>query len=89
MEQAQDSPRPVRFTWRGNVHAIVDVLSQHVDIGYGDMPSASRHGYTRRHRRCYQVRDEHGEVFDIYLDYGNRQHKSWWLTRRIVPAISR
>ncbi len=86
VEQSQYSPRPVRFKWRGEVHDVATVLDCHVDIGFGDMPPRSRRWYTRRHRRYYTVKDGKGEVFEIYLDYANKEKKSWWLTRHGVTS---
>jgi hypothetical protein len=85
VEQAPNSPRPARFTWRGRVHEVVEVLGRHVDIGFGDMPPRSRRWYTRRHRRYYTVKDAAGDVFEIYLDYANRRKRTWWLVKRL-PA---
>ena len=83
VEQAADSPRPVRFVWRGQTHEVVEVLIRRVDAGFGDHPAASRKWYTRRHRRYYWVRDQDGHVYEIYLDYSNKQRTTWWLVRRV------
>ncbi len=88
VSQAQDSPRPVAFKWRGRVHEVAEVLRQRVDAGFGDLPPRSRRWYTRHHRRYYVVRDSDGEMFEIYLDYSNRQEKTWYLLRRITTAPS-
>jgi hypothetical protein len=82
VEKEKASPRPRRFTWRGEVHEVVEVLNECVDAGFGGLPRRSRKWYTRRHRRYYVVRDFKGDVFEIYLDYSNRQKLSWWLVRR-------
>lgn len=85
VEQAENSPRPVSFTWRGQVHEVAEILRRGVDAGFGDLPPRSRKWYTRRHRRYYVVRDTAGGVFEMYLDYSDREHKSWWLLKR-APA---
>jgi hypothetical protein len=82
VRQAGTSPRPVRFTWRGKVHDIVEVLQMRVDTGFGDMPPRSRRWYTRRHRRYYVVKDSDSDTFEIYLDYANRRQRTWWLAKR-------
>ena len=82
VEQAETTPRPVRFKWRGVVHDVVEVLHERVDIGYGGLPPRSRKWYTRRHRRYYVVRDSQGDVFKIYLDYANRKKPTWWLVEK-------
>ena len=82
VEQAETSPRPVRFEWRGEVHDVVDVLQVWVDTGFGGLPPRIRKWYTRRHRRHYVVRDSEGDVFEIYLDYSNRRKRTWWLAKR-------
>ena len=82
VEKEETSPRPLRFTWRGKVHDVVEVLNERVDAGFGGLPRRSRKWYTRRHRRYYVVRDSQGDCFEIYLDYSNRQKLSWWLVRR-------
>ncbi len=82
VEREETSPRPRRFIWHGMVHDVVEVLNERVDAGFGVLPRRSRKWYTRRHRRYYVVRDAQGDVFEIYLDYSNRQKKSWWLVRK-------
>ena len=82
VEKEETSPRPLRFKWRGEVHDVVEVLHEGVDIGFGGLPRRSRKWYTRRHRRYYVVRDSKGDVFEIYLDYSDRRRLSWWLVRR-------
>ncbi len=86
VEQASSSPRPLRFTWRGRVHEVAEVLSQHVDTGFGALPPRSRRWYTRRHRRYYTVRDAEGTIFEIYLDYANRRKRTWWLVKRVSES---
>lgn len=86
VEQAEMSPRPVRFTWRGKVHEVADVLSRHVDVGFGGLPPRSRKWYTRRRRRYYTVKDTGGDVFQIYLDYADKRKRTWWLARIIPPS---
>lgn len=82
VEQAATSPRPVRFTWRGKVHDVVEILQVRVDTGFGGLPPRSRKWYTRRHRRYYVLKDSQGDTFEIYLDYSNRKKLSWWLAKR-------
>ena len=84
VQQAARSPRPVRFSWRGRVHEIVEVSRPRVDIGYGDLPARSRKWYTRRHRRYYTVKDADGATFEIYLDYANRRRRTWWLVKQLT-----
>lgn len=85
VEQAPTSPEPVRFTWRGRTYEIAAILACRVDTGFGDLPQRSRRWFTRRHRRCYTVKDSEGTVFEIYLDYADRQKRTWWLTMRRPP----
>jgi hypothetical protein len=82
VEKEETSPRPRRFTWRGEVHHVAEVLNERVDAGFGGLPRRSRKWYRRRHRRYYVVKDAKGDVFEIYLDYSNRQKLSWWLITR-------
>ncbi|MFW6157986.1 MAG: DUF6504 family protein [Planctomycetota bacterium] len=82
VEQAERSPRPVRFTWRGETHEVAEVLRTDVDVGHGSLPPSSRKWYTRRHRRHYVVRDTDGKNFELYLDYADRRHPTWWLAKR-------
>ncbi len=83
VEQEPNSPRPMRFTWRGQVHQVAEVLGRHVDTGFGGHPPRSRRWYTRRHRRYYTVKDSEGQVFEIYIDYANRVRKTWWLVKKL------
>jgi hypothetical protein len=82
VEKEKAAPRPRRFTWRGEVHDVAEVVNERVDAGFGSLPRRSRKWFTRRHRRYFVVRDSKGDVFEIYLDYSNRQKQSWWLVRR-------
>ena len=82
VERAETSPQPLRFTWHGEVHDVVEVLGERVDTGYGSLPPRSRKWYTRRHRRYFVVKDAKGDIFEIYLDYSNRSKQSWWLVTR-------
>jgi hypothetical protein len=83
VEKAETSPRPMRFTWRGRDHDVAEVLHEWVDKGFGGLGPRSRKWYTRRHRRHFVVRDAEGQVFEIYLDYANRQKRTWWLLHRL------
>lgn len=84
VEKAEMSPRPTRFTWRGQSHEVAEVLHEWVDKGFGGIPSGSRRWYNRRHRRHYVVKDADGQMFEIYLDYANRQKRSWWLLYKMT-----
>ena len=86
VEQAAASPRPVRFVLAGQVHAVAQVLREYVDISHGGVGPRSRKWYNRRHRRHFVVRDSAGAVFDIYLDYANRAHKSWWVLKKLAAT---
>jgi hypothetical protein len=77
--QAPQSPQPVRFTWRGRVHEVTEVLDERVvDAGFGTLPERSRRWHTRRHRCYYVVRDKEGDGFEIYRDYAG-SGRAWWL----------
>lgn len=82
VEKAETSPQPVSFKWRGQIHEVAEILDEHVDTGYGNLPPGSQNWRTRRHRRYYVVKDSHGDVFKIYLDYSNRKKPSWWLAEK-------
>jgi hypothetical protein len=82
VETMEKFPAPARFTWRGEVHEVADVISEHVDTGYGMLPAASRKWYTRRHRRYFTLRDSAGDIFDMYMDYADRRKIEWWLVKR-------
>jgi hypothetical protein len=83
VEQAPGSPRPVRFVWRDDSHEVTEVLLVRVDTGFGGLPARSRRWYTRRHRRYYGVKDASGAIFEMYLDYADKSHRRWFLTRRL------
>jgi len=83
VETAESSPRPVRFTWRGQVHEVAEILAEGVDTGFGLLPPGSRKWYTRRHRRRYVIKDSAGDIFEIYLDYANRRNLTWRLVKRM------
>jgi hypothetical protein len=111
VEKAETSPRPIRFTWRGQSHEVAEVLHEWVDKGFGGIPPGSRRWYNRRHRRHYVVKDADGQPrhsdggvnrlapplvrfgnrngggglpFEIYLDYANRQKRTWWLLYKLA-----
>ncbi len=88
VEKAETSPRPVRFKWRGQIHEVAEVLDEHVDTGYGNLPPSSQKWNTRRHRRYYVVKDSQGDVFKIYLDYANRKKPTWWLAEKLAQKSS-
>jgi len=83
VERSADSPQPARFRWRDEVHEVAEVLREWVDVGYGGHPPRSRRWFTRRHRRYFLVRDEEGQVFEMYLDYSDRSRPIWFLTKRL------
>ncbi|MCP4613301.1 MAG: hypothetical protein GY845_31815 [Planctomycetes bacterium] len=82
VETAESSPQPVSFKWRSQIHEVAEVLDEHVDTGYGNLPPSSQNWRTRRHRRYYVVKDSQGDVFKIYLDYANRKKPTWWLAEK-------
>ncbi|MBN1806985.1 MAG: hypothetical protein JW837_17185 [Sedimentisphaerales bacterium] len=82
VEKAEDSPQPVRFIWRKKIYEVAEVLDEHVDTGYGNLPPGSQNWRTRRHRRYFAVKDYQGDVYKIYLDYSNRKKPSWWLAEK-------
>ena len=84
VKQSPASPRPVSFVWRGEEHEVAEVLSVRVDTGHGDLPARSRRWYTRRHRRYYVVRNQAGAIFEMYLDYADKNRRRWFLTRRLT-----
>ena len=88
VEKAETSPRPVRFKWRGQTHEVTEVLDEHVDTGYGNLPPSSQNWRTRRHRRYYVIKDSQGDVFKIYLDYANRKKPTWWLAEKLTQKSS-
>lgn len=86
VETERGSPRPVRFAWKDEMHIVTKVLSEWVDTGYGLLPRTSRTWYNRRHRRYFRVSDSDGRLFEIYLDYADRRHPTWWLVRELEPG---
>jgi len=84
VEHAPASPRPVRFVLKGQTHTVAQVLAERVDTGHGDAPPRSRRWFTRRHRRYFVVRDDEGGLFEMYLDYSDKQHLKWFMTRRLA-----
>jgi len=82
VETAESAPRPVRFTWRGQVYEVAKILAEGVDTGFGLLPPGSRKWYTRRHRRRFVVEDTAGDTFEIYLDYANRRNLTWRLVKK-------
>jgi len=75
-------PRPVSFTWRGETHVVAEILEEWVDTGYGHVPPRSRKWFTRRHRRYFVVRTSAGDTFEMYFDYADKRHHTWWLVAR-------
>lgn len=83
VEQLPDSPGPIRFHWRGETYEVKAILREWVDISHGEAPERSRKWYTRRHRRYYEVQDEKGDRFILYLDYTKRSRR-WFMDRKIT-----
>ena len=82
VEKSEASPQPVRFKWRKQIYEVAEVLDEHIDTGYGNLPPSSQNWRTRRHRRYYVVKDSQGDGFKIYLDYSNRKKPTWWLAEK-------
>jgi hypothetical protein len=89
VETAANAPTPLALTWRGQRYVIARVLDEWVDTGYGPgHPARSRRWYTRHHRRHFTVQTAAGDVFEMYLDYADRSHRVWWLSRH-TPATDK
>lgn len=86
VETAEAFPRPVRFVWRGKTHDVTEILSEHVDTGYGQLGPRSRKWFTRRHRRYFVVRDSEDAIFRMYNEYSDRRRKTWWLVEKWPPG---
>lgn len=82
VERDERFPQPVSFVWRGETHVVAEIVKEWVDTGYGHVPPRSRKWYTRRHRRYFVVRDQAGDEFEIYFDYGDKRHRTWWLVSK-------
>ena len=85
---------PDRFVWRGEVHAIVEVLSQRVDFGRrGDMARnmqpehaarATQRGSWGVGRYFFTVRTAEGRAFELYYDRapkGSDHPEGTWFLR--------
>jgi hypothetical protein len=91
---------PDRFIWRGETHAIVEVLGQRVDFGRRGRMSmnmqpehaarAAIHGSWGVGRYYFTVRTAMGRVFELYYDRApkgsDQPEGSWFLRYEIVTA---
>lgn len=89
---------PDRFIWRGEAHAVVEVLSQRVDFGRRGRMSmnmqpehaarAAIHGSWGVGRYYFTVRTAAGRAFELYYDRApkgsDRPEGSWFLRYEIV-----
>ena len=90
---------PDRFIWRGEVHAIVEVLGQRVDFGRrGDMARnmqpehaarAAQRGSWGVGRYFFTVRTAEGRAFELYYDRapkGSDHPEGEWFLRYEILA---
>jgi hypothetical protein len=73
---------PVSFTWRDEKFLIAEVLQMWADYSFGTLKYRPR-WWQRRHRNCYRVRTDKGEIVEFYLD---RSAGKWVLYRRAKTA---
>lgn len=69
--------QPVSFRWRGGEHRVAEVLLSWFDWGF-PAGSKQRDWKARRHRNYFRVRTTAGDVFEIYLDRGNKRGPGEW-----------
>jgi len=60
--EESDRGAPLRFTWRGRVYPVVEVLSDVREVDY------QRDWKLRRHRRRLTVRTADDRYFDLYVE---------------------
>ena len=72
---------PAAFVWDGRRYEIACILKFWFDTGFGAQ-QRGKAWYTRRHRNCYRVLADDGQVYELYLDRGGSRLE-WHLYRRI------
>ena len=79
--------QPVAFAWQGRRYRIAQIEEQWVDTSTGMDSRRRGRWWQRRHRDCFRVRTEGGEVFEIYHDRGvklaERGRWKWYLFRQL------
>ncbi|MBI4297723.1 MAG: hypothetical protein HY676_04250 [Chloroflexi bacterium] len=78
---------PVSFQFEGREHRIAEVLERWHDRSYGGDSSRKGRWWQRRHRTCYQVRTESGDIFELHHERGTHletaQKGKWFLYRQL------
>lgn len=74
--------RPTSFKWNGRVYAVTEVLLKWDDYGFGSSPPKKRTWWMRRHRTCYHVLTDSGQVFEMYWDRSSPK-KVWVLVKEL------
>lgn len=78
--------QPVSLEWQGRKYAVSEIMATWFDWGFS--PAATQHDWrTRRHRNCFRIRVDSGELFEIYLDRGpSRPEGEWYLFQVLDEA---
>lgn len=67
--ETAEGGQPIRFSFRGGEHRVVEIMSQWQDYGFS--PAANKRDWrNRRHRNYYEVRTDQGAHLLLYFDRG-------------------
>jgi hypothetical protein len=87
VEYSKGQMRPISFKWRGKEYRIDEVEHAWQDFGQPRTGPRRTSWRTRRHRSCYRVKAEDGNVYEIYLERSGSR-RVWYLSKRILNKRS-
>lgn len=81
---ASEGPRSV--TWRGRKSAVTEIIRAWQDYSVPAYADHARGWLHRRHRNCYLLRLDDGNVVELYLDRGGGR-RTWVLLKQHTLAL--
>lgn len=72
---------PVSFVWKNKEYKIVEIIKSYFDWRFPQTAPPRKDWRMRRHRNCYLVKTEDGQIFNIYLDRA-RGRRDWVIFSR-------
>lgn len=86
VEYKTASVGPTALQWHNKRHAVVKIIREWQDVRTPPYAGHARGWLHRRHRNCYLLRLEGGEVVEVYLDRAGGR-RDWVLLKRHLPVL--